>query len=431
MVGHFLRPVPTRKAQMFQTADRSDPRRPRGLARVRGPLPLLGPAFVTAIAYVDPGNFATNITAGSTYGYLLVWVVIVSNLMAMLVQYLSAKAGVATGMSLPALCRERFPRPVVRGLWVQGEAIAIATDIAEVVGGAIALKILFDLPLLVGGTITAIVAFGLLTLQNRGHRPFELAVAGLLGVILLGFLYDIVRSGLEPLALLSGTVPRFEGGDSVLLAAGMLGATVMPHAIYLHGSLTSKRYVRTTEPQRLALLPGLRADVVVAMSIAGVMNLALLVIAASALSGPRAGTDTIEAAYAGLREVLGPFAALLFALALLASGFASSSVGTLAGQIVMEGFLRVHVPLVVRRLVTLTPALVVLAVGVDPTQALVVSQVVLSFGIPFALIPLVMFTRRVDVMGALVNRRSTTVAASVVATVIVALNVVLIYLTVA
>lgn len=416
---------------MHQDTTGTEPGRRRGVTSVRGPLPLLGPAFVTAIAYVDPGNFATNITAGSTYGYLLVWVVIVSNLMAMLIQYLSAKAGIATGLSLPALCRQRFPRPVVRGLWVQGEAIAIATDIAEVVGGAIALKILFDLPLLVGGTITAVVAFALLLLQNRGHRPYELAVAGLLGVILLGFLYDVTQSGLQPLALLSGTVPRFEGSDSVLLAAGMLGATVMPHAIYLHGSLTSRRYLRTTEEQRRALLPGIRADVVIAMSIAGVMNLALLVIAASALSGPRAGTDTIEQAHAGLGEVLGPMAALLFALALLASGFASSSVGTLAGQIVMEGFLRLHVPLVVRRLVTLAPALVVLALGVDPTNALVISQVVLSFGIPFALIPLVIFTRRVDVMGSLVNRRATTGAAVVVAAVIVALNVVLIYLTVA
>jgi manganese transport protein len=397
---------------------------------VRGPLPLLGPAFVTAIAYVDPGNFATNITAGSTYGYLLVWVIVVSNLMAMLIQYLSAKAGIATGMSLPALCRERFPRPVVRGLWLQGEGVAIATDLAEVVGGALALKILFGLPLVVGGIITAIVAFALLLLQNRGHRPFEVAVAGLLAVILLGFVYDVVRSGLQPLALVSGVVPRFEGSDSLLLAAGMLGATVMPHAIYLHGSLTSKRYVRTTETQRRALLPSLRADVIVAMTIAGIMNLALLVIAASALSGPRAGTDTIEGAHAGLGEVLGPFAALLFALALLASGFAASSVGTLAGQIVMEGFLRLHVPLVVRRLVTLTPALVVLAIGVDPTQALVVSQVVLSFGIPFALIPLVMFTRRADVMGSLVNRPSTTVVAALVAAVIVALNLALVYLTV-
>jgi manganese transport protein len=403
----------------------------KGRALVRGPLPLLGPAFVTAIAYVDPGNFATNVTAGSTYGYLLVWVVVVSNLMAMLIQYLAAKASIATGKSLPQMCRERLPRPVVRVLWAQGEGVAIATDLAEVVGGALALKILFDLPLLVGGVITALVAFALLLLQSRGHRPFEVAITGLLSVILLGFLYDVALSGVQPLALAEGIVPRFEGSDSVLLAAGMLGATVMPHAIWLHGSLTTSRYVRDTEEQRHALLPAMRIDVVVAMTIAGLMNLGLLVIAASALQGSFAGTDTIEGAHAGLGVTLGSTAALLFALALLASGFASSSVGTLAGQVVMDGFLRRKIPLVLRRLVTLVPAVVVLAIGVDPTRALVASQVVLSFGIPFALVPLVMFTRRRDMMGTLVNRPLTTAAACLVAAVIVVLNVALVYLTIA
>ena len=410
--------------QTTRTRDRA-----RTRARVRGPLPLLGPAFVTAIAYVDPGNFATNLTAGSTYGYLLVWVVVVSNLMAMLIQYLSAKAGIATGKSLPALCREHFPRPVTRGLWVQGEAVSIATDLAEVVGGAIALKLLFDLPLVAGGLITAGVAFSLLLVQGRGHRPFETVIAGLLLVILVGFLYDVARSGVQPLAIASGTVPRFEGSDSVLLAAGMLGATVMPHAIYLHGDLTSKRYVRTTESQRVALLSSQRTDVVVAMTVAGLMNLALLVVAAGVLRGGPEPVDTIEGAHAGLGTTLGPAAALFFALALLASGFASSSVGTVAGQVVMEGYLRRQVPLTVRRLVTLVPAVLVLAVGIDPTRALVVSQVVLSFGIPFALVPLIMFTRRPDVMGALVNRRATTRAAVAVAAVVIALNVVLVHLT--
>ncbi|GAA5149944.1 Nramp family divalent metal transporter [Nocardioides marinquilinus] len=397
-------------------------------ARVRGPLPLLGPAFVTAIAYVDPGNFATNITAGSTFGYLLVWVVIVSNLMAMLIQYLSAKAGIATGKSLPALCREHFPRRVTRGLWLQGELVAIATDIAEVIGGAIALKLLFDIPLLAGGLITAAVAFSLLVLQSRGHRPFEVAITGLLLVILVGFLYDVARSGLEPLAILDGTVPRFEGSESVLLAAGMLGATVMPHAIYLHGALTSRRYVRTTEDERRALLRSQRTDVITAMTIAGLMNLSLLVVAAGVLRGGEP-VDTIEGAHAGLGDALGPAAALLFALALLASGFASSSVGTLSGQIVMEGFLRTRIPLVLRRLVALAPAVVVIAIGVDPTRALVLSQVVLSFGIPFALVPLILFTRRRDVMGSLVNRAATTRVAWAVAAVIIALNLALIWLT--
>ncbi len=413
--------------------DSTPPRMTRVMpqARVRGPFPLLGPAFVTAIAYVDPGNFATNISAGSRYGYLLVWVVIVSNLMAMLIQYLSAKAGVATGESLPALCRRHLPRQVVRGLWVQAEVVAIATDLAEVVGGAIALKLLFGLPLLVGGLITASVAFGLLTLQTRGHRPFEVAIAGLLSVIFLGFLYDLVAGGVQPLAVLEGTVPRFEGRESVLLATGMLGATVMPHAIYLHGALTRDRYVTDTETQRRSLLRSQRVDVIVAMTLAGLMNLALLMIAAKLFATGGAAVDTIEAAHSGLDEKIGPLAALLFALALLASGFAASSVGTFSGQVIMEGFLRRQVPLVLRRLITLTPALVVLAFKVDPTRALVLSQVVLSFGIPFALVPLVMFTRRRDVMGTLVNRPITTAIASLVALVIIILNGVLISLTVA
>ncbi|WP_232677408.1 Nramp family divalent metal transporter [Nocardioides sp. R-C-SC26] len=406
-------------------------RRPRASQRrpqARRTLPLLGPAFVTAIAYVDPGNFATNITAGSVYGYLLVWVVVASNLMAMLIQYLSAKAGIATGESLPALCRRHFPRPVTRGLWLQGELVAIATDVAEVIGGAIALSLLFDLPLLLGGVITSVVAFGLLTLQGRGHRPFEIAITGLLAVILLGFAVAVLRSGFDPPALMSGTVPRFEGADSVLLAAGMLGATVMPHAIYLHGALTAQRYQSVRDGDRTRLLASQRVDVVTAMTVAGLMNLSLLVVAAAVFGG---GTDvdTIEGAHAALGTTLGRDVALLFALALLASGFAASSVGTLSGQIVMEGYLRRQIPLAARRLVTILPALVVLAVGMDPTRALVLSQVVLSFGIPFALIPLALFTQRRDVMGVWVNRRSTSLLAWLVVGVIVALNAVLLGLT--
>ena len=385
--------------------------------------PLMGPAFVTAVAYVDPGNFATNITAGSTYGYLLVWVIVVSNVMAMLIQYLSAKAGVATGMSLPALCRAHLPRPVVRGLWAQAELVAIATDLAEVVGGALALKLLFDLPLLVGGTITAVVAFALLGLKRTTHRHFEFVITGLLGVILVGFVYDVAISGVDQMAVLDGTLPRFAGADSIMIAAGMLGATVMPHAIYLHGGLTAERYRPRSEDERRSVMRSQRIDVVTAMTIAGFMNLSLLLVAAAALSGQ--GIDTIEGAHAGLGDSLGQASALLFAIGLLASGFASSSVGTLSGQIVMEGFLRRRIPVTLRRLVTLLPALAVIALGVDPTTALVASQVVLSFGIPFALVPLIWFTRRSDVMGSLVNRRVTTVAGALVAAVIIALNVVL------
>ncbi|MDQ3105184.1 MAG: Nramp family divalent metal transporter [Actinomycetota bacterium] len=396
---------------------------------VRGPLPLLGPAFVAAIAYVDPGNFATNITAGSTYGYLLVWVVVVSNLMAMLIQYLSAKSGVATGASLPELCRTHFPRPVVRGLWLQAEVVVMATDLAEVLGGALALYLLFGLPLLAGGVITALVAMALLVLQGRGHRPFEAAITGLLAVILVGFLYSLVAGGVDPQGIASGTIPRFEGADSLLLATGMLGATVMPHAIYLHGALTQDRYRRDTEDARRALLRSQRVDVVSAMTIAGVVNLAMLVIAARVLSGAEQPVDTIEGAHAGLDTALGSTAALLFAIALLASGFAASSVGTFAGQVVMQGFIRRRIPLLARRLVTIAPAVVVLAIGFDPTRALVLSQVVLSFGIPFALVPLVLLTRRRDVMGGLVNRQVTTITAALVAGIIIVMNVVLIWLT--
>ena len=400
-----------------------------GVAYVGGPLALLGPAFVAAIAYIDPGNFATNITAGSKFGYLLIWVLVVSNLMAMLIQYLSAKAGIATGKSLPELCRDNFRKPVTRGLWVQAELVAIATDLAEVLGGAIALHLLFDLPLLVGGIITAIVAFALLGLQTRGVRRFEVVITGMLLVVLIGFAYSLIVGGVDVPAAAAGLVPRFEGAETVLLATGMLGATVMPHVIYLHGALTQNRYVRGTEEERLALLRSQRLDVVVAMGLAGLINLSMLTVAAENLSNLPVPVETIEGAYEGLAATLGPTAALLFGLALLASGFAASGVGTYSGQVVMQGFLRRRIPLVVRRLVTLAPALIIIAAGVDTTAALVISQVVLSFGIPFALIPLVLLTRRRDVMGALVNRRATTFVATVVATVICCLNVTLIGLT--
>jgi manganese transport protein len=401
----------------------------RAVAFVRGPLPLLGPAFVAAIAYIDPGNFATNITAGSRFGFLLVWVVVVGNLMAMLIQYLSAKAGIATGRNLPELCRTHFPPVVTRGLWVQAELVAIATDLAEVLGGAIALQLLFGLPLISGGVITAVVAFALLGLQKRGVRPFEVTIAGLMMVVLLGFLYSLSLSGVDVPAVAGGLVPRFDGKETVLLATGMLGATIMPHVIYLHGALTQGRYRRRTEPERLALLRSQRVDVVVAMSIAGVVNLAMLVLAAQVLAPLVRPVDSLEAAHQGLADTLGPTSALLFALALLASGFAASGVGTLSGQVVMQGFVRRRIPLLVRRLVTLVPALAIIALGVEPTTALVASQVMLTFGIPFALVPLVLLTRRHDVMGALVNRRATTVVATAVATVITGLNLTLIVLT--
>jgi manganese transport protein len=389
----------------------------------RGVLPLLGPAFVAAVAYVDPGNFATNVAGGAKYGYLLLWVILAANLMAMLIQTLSAKAGLATGKNLPELCREHFPRRVTVGLWVQAELIAMATDLAEFIGAAIALNLLFGVPLFVAGLMTAVVAFGILALQAKGYRKFEVAIVGLLGLILLGFLYDTLRIGFDVGASAKGFVPHFSGTDSVLLATGILGATVMPHVIYLHSALMNDRIPARDGAERRRLFRFARIDVLLAMGIAGVVNMSMLVVAASLFHGSgRTGVDSIEGAHAGLSTLAGSGAALAFALALLASGFASSSVGTYAGQVVMQGFIARTIPLALRRAVTMTPALIVLAIGLDPSRALVISQVALSFGIPFALVPLVMLTSRRRVMGDLVNRRATTIAASIVAGLIIALN---------
>jgi manganese transport protein len=388
-----------------------------------------GPAFVAAVAYVDPGNFATNISGGAKYGFLLVWVIVMANLMAMLVQYLSAKIGIATGRNLAELCREHFPTPVSWGLWAQAEIVAIATDLAEFVGAAIALHLLFGVPPLAAGLITAVVAFGILGLQQRGHRHFELAIAALLGIILLGFLYDLTHVSVQPGAIAGGLIPGFAGVDSVMLAVGIIGATVMPHVVYLHSALTQGRIRAESVEERRELLRGGRTDVIVALSVAGVINLSMLVIAASLFHSRGMEIESIEAAHAGLGSLIGGGAALAFAVALLASGLSSSSVGTYSGQVVMQGFLRRRIPLLLRRLVTMLPALVVLAIGVDTTQALVLSQVVLSFGIPFALVPTILLTRRADVMGALVNKPVTTGVATVVATLIVGLNAFLLYQT--
>jgi manganese transport protein len=404
------------------------PRSELQLVRARGPvrgvLPLLGPAFVAAVAYVDPGNFATNIQGGAKYGYLLLWVVLAANLIAMLVQSLSAKVGLATGHNLPELCREHLPRPVSWGLWVQAELVAMATDLAEFIGAALALNLLFGVPLFAAGVLTAIVAFAILALQVRGYRRFELAIAGMLGVVLLGFLYDTLRIGFDAGAAAQGFVPSFQGSDSVLLGAGILGATVMPHVIYLHSALTQRRVHARDARERLSLVRFTRLDVVLALGIAGIVNIAMLVAAASLFhASGDTGVDTIERAHSEFARLAGTSAGVAFGLALLASGFASSSVGTYAGQVVMQGFIARTIPLVVRRAVTMTPALIVLALGLDPTRSLVISQVALSFGIPFALVPLVLLTRRRDVMGPLVNHWATTAAAFVVAALIIALNV--------
>jgi manganese transport protein len=396
----------------------------RGTSRVRL-LPFLGPAFIAAIAYIDPGNFATNIAGGSKYGYTLLWVIVASNLMAMLIQTLSAKLGVATGRNLAEVCRDEFPRRVVILLWLQAEAIAIATDLAEFLGAALGLHLLFGFGLLLAAALTAVCAFAILGLQRYGFRPLE-AVIGVM-VLVIGTCYVVELFKAHPDLGAVGrhaVVPEFAGRGSVLLAVGILGATVMPHVIWLHSALVQDRIRTRDDRERAALMRYTRVDVVVAMVIAGLINLAMLVMAASTFF--RSGlhnVESLEGAHRTLQPLLGSSASALFAIALLASGLSSSAVGTLAGQVVMQGFIRRRIPIAVRRLITMAPAFVVIGLGADPSHTLVLSQVVLSFGIPFALVPLVLFTARRDVMGALVNSRRTTVAASLVAGLIVALNV--------
>ncbi|RJO72005.1 divalent metal cation transporter [Nocardia panacis] len=398
--------------------------------RARSASILLGPAFVAAIAYVDPGNVASNVSAGAQFGYLLVWVIVLANVMAAQVQFLSAKLGLVTGRTLPQVVRERAARPVRLAYWAQAELCAMATDLAEVVGGAIALNLLFGLPLVLGGIITGAVSMVLLAVQSRGgQKPFERVIIGLLAVISVGFLASLVISPPSVSDTVGGLLPRFDGAQSVLLAVSMIGATVMPHAIYLHSGLARDRHgVPEPGPVRARLLRITKWDVGLAMIIAGAVNLAMLLMAAHTFGG-RDDVDTIEAAHAAVRDTLGPTAALLLAVGLLASGLASTSVGAYAGAMIMEGLLRRRIPLLVRRLVTLVPAIVILGAGFDPTRALIVSQVVLSFGIPFALIPLVRFTSDRTLMGAEVNHRWTTASARVIAAVITGLNALLIYLT--
>jgi manganese transport protein len=384
-------------------------------------VPFLGPAFVASIAYVDPGNFAANIQSGAHYGYRLLWVIVAANLIAMLVQHLSAKLGIATGHSLAELCRDRFAPSLRRALWLQAELVAIATDLAEFVGAAIALNLLFGMPMLLAGIATAIVSFGVLGLEVSGRRRFERMMMFFLGLITLGFLFDTLGVGVEGRTAVRGLVPSFEGGGSVLLAAAMLGATVMPHAIYLHSALTEDRGPQQDGERRPNMLVN-RVDLLIAMGVAGIVNMLMLIVAAALFYRHGVHIETLQGAYAAMGDLAGGRAALAFALALLVSGLASTSVGTFAGQVVMEGFLARTIPLVVRRLVTAIPSLAILAAGVNATEALVLSQVVLSFGIPFALIPLVYFTSRHEVMGSLVNRLTTTALACGVATVIVGLN---------
>jgi len=394
-------------------------------------LPFMGPAFIASVAYVDPGNFATNIQGGSEFGYKLLWVIVASNLMAMLLQTLSAKLGIATGLNLAEHCRKHFPKPVVLGMWVIAELVAMSTDLAEFLGAALGFNLLFGIPLFVGALLTAVTTFLILGLERYGFRPLEAVITSMVSVIAICYLIEtIVDKPVWGVVLFHAVVPQFGGTEGVLLATGILGATVMPHAIYLHSALTQGR-IRVKDAVKMKRLFRFEiVDVTVAMGIAGLVNMAMLIMAASTFfRHGLTSVGSIEEAHLTLEPLLGHAASWVFAISLLASGLSSSTVGTSAGQVIMQGFLRWHIPIWVRRLVTMIPSLVVIALALDPTRTLVISQVVLSFGLPFAIIPLVMFTRNKRIMGVLVNRSITTILVSLMAGLIVALNIYLIFQT--
>lgn len=413
------------EAAVARAARHSLEGRRRGFARV---WPFLGPAFIAAVAYIDPGNFATNIAAGSQFGYLLLWVVLLANLMAMVVQTQSAKLGIASGKNLPEACREHFSRRTSFVLWIQAELVAMACDVAEIVGSALALNLLFGIPLLEAAAIAGLVSFGILELQRRGFRRLEAVIAGMVGIVVLGFAFETIAAKPDGSDTLRGLfVPGFSGTESILLASGIIGATVMPHVIYLHSALTQRRVVGRDDSERRRILGFERIDVVIAMALAGLVNIAMMTMAAALFSSGEFGAiDSIEGAFSGLQQAISDQAAVIFGVALLASGFASTSVGTLSGQVVMQGFIDRKIPLFLRRSITLAPALIIVALGVAPADALVISQVVLSFGIPFALIPLLLLSMRRDVMGALVNPRWVSVLVAAIVIPIICLNAFLI-----
>jgi len=399
--------------------------------RLRRLLPFLGPAFIASIAYVDPGNFATNISGGAQFGFMLLWVILASNLIAMLIQTLSAKLGIASGRNLAEHCREQFRRPLVIAMWILAEVVAMATDLAEFLGAALGFYILLGVPLLVAALLTAVATFIILSLERFGFRPLEVVITGFVGVISVCYVVETILSR-PPLGqvLFHMVVPQLKGTESVLLAVGILGATVMPHAIYLHSSLTQNRIV-VKEPAKLRRLLRFEiTDVTIAMGLAGFVNMAMLIMAAATFfaRGITSMGDLVEA-HKTLEPLLGRAASWAFGVSLLASGLSSSTVGTMAGQVIMQGFIRRRIPSWIRRLATMVPSVVVIASGLDPSRTLVVSQVVLSFGLPFAIIPLVMFTRRRDIMGVLVNKPFTTVIAVAATALIVFLNFYLLYQT--
>ncbi|MFB0708709.1 Nramp family divalent metal transporter [Bacillus velezensis] len=391
-------------------------------------LPFLGPAFIAAIAYIDPGNFATNISAGSKFGYMLLWVILFSNLMAFLIQVLSAKLGIATGKNLPEIARDRYPKWVSAGLWIQGELVIMATDLAEFIGAALGLNLLFGIPMVEAAIIAAIGSFAILELQRRGYRALEAGIAGLLFVVVIAFALQTFFAKPDAGSVLEGLfIPKIDGMDSVLLATGILGATVMPHAIYLHSALTQRRVVGKTDSERKKIFRFETIDILIAMVIAGAINASMLIVAAALFFKNGLYVEDLDVAYQQFGHYIGPASAILFGIGLLAAGLSSSSVGTLSGDIIMQGFIRYRIPLYLRRFITIIPPMIIIISGVNATEALVWSQVVLSFGISFALVPLIMFTSNKRLMGALTNRKWVTALAWLIAVLVIALNLFVIY----
>lgn len=396
----------------------------KGLKRI---LPFLGPAFIASVAYIDPGNFATNITAGSKYGYLLLWVIAFSNLMAVLIQSLSAKIGIATGKNLPEVSREQFPKGVSIFLWVQGELVIMATDLAEFIGAALGIYLIFHIPMLPAALITAVGSFAILELQRRGHRTLEAVIAGMVLIVVLAFAFQTILAEPEIGSVMGGLIPDFQGVDSIILAAGILGATVMPHAIYLHSALTQRRVVGNNDKEKRLIFKFEFIDIVIAMIVAGAINMCMLIIAAAVFFKRGMVLEDLDVIYDQLGHILGPAAALSFGLGLLIAGLSSSTVGTMSGDIVMQGFIKKRIPIYLRRFITMLPPLLIIILGVNATYALVMSQVILSFGIAFALVPLIMFTSDKAIMGGLVNHRITTILAWIVAALVIFLNLFLLY----
>ena len=397
--------------------------RRRGLRAV---LPFAGPAVIASVAYIDPGNFATNIQGGAKFGYMLLWVIVVANLVAMLFQGLSAKLGIVTGRSLAQLCRQHFPRSLVWAMWVASEIAAMATDLAEFLGAALGLSLLLGFPLLVSVLITGIATYAVLLLQHSGFRPIELVIAGFVGVIGLCYLAELVIAPPDWASLLyHSVVPQLAGAESIALAVGIIGATVMPHAIYLHSSLTQDRIPVVDERDRRQILRFSNREVVAALSLAGLVNMAMMAMAATMFHAGHPDIGELETAYHTLVPLMGLGAAGMFMLSLLASGFSSSVVGTMAGQVIMQDFVGFRIPLWVRRLVTMLPSIAVVAIGVNTTEALVLSQIVLSLVLPVPMIALLILTSRREIMGVFVNKPLTTFGAILAAVLIILLNIVL------